>query len=61
MELAVPNCLIDNIFEKISPGKNGVVVRDSSVNLNFCATVPFINYTLKAILLNQQASGDVIK
>ena len=48
-------------FERSSPGQNGVLVRGSSVNSDFCATVSFIKNKLKDILLNQQASGDVVK
>ena len=53
--------LIGDIFERSSSCDNGVVVGGSSVNSDFCATVPFIKNKLKAILLNQQASGDVIE
>ena len=53
------NALIANIFEKSALGKDGIIIRGSVINSDFCATIPFIKNKLRIILLKQQALGDV--
>ena len=55
------NSLIGNIFERSLPSENGIIVRGSSRNSDFCATIPFIKNKLKVTLLNQQESGDTME
>ena len=38
-----------------------IVVRDSVLNSDLCAPVPFIKNKLRVLLLNHQASGDPLK
>ena len=52
------NALATKIFKKNIPGKDGIVIRGSVTNSDFCATVPFIKKKLRMILLKQQTLGD---
>ena len=52
------NELIDCILEKSLPNKKGIIVRDSSLNSDLYATIPFVKNKLKALLLDHQSSGD---
>ena len=52
------NNLIDDILEKSQPEDNGIIVRGSAKNSDFCATIPFVKNKLKLALLKTQASGD---
>ncbi len=52
------NRLIDNILEKSMPEENGLIVRGSVKNSDFCATLPFTKKKLKSALLKTQALGD---
>ena len=54
------NNLIENIFEKNEPSENGMIINGSTINSDFCATVPFIKNKLKTLLLSKQALGDEI-
>ena len=55
------NSLVSNVFEKGMPDENGLVVRGSVRNSDFCATIPFIKHKLKSVLLCRQNSGDPIE
>ena len=48
------NTLIDKIFLKSAPDNDGIIIRGSAINSDFCETIPFI------FLLKQQALGDEI-
>ena len=52
------NSLIDKILEKSATNKDGLVIRGSVINSDFCATIPFIKSRLRMIILQQQALGD---
>ena len=52
------NSLIDKVLEKAPLDKNGVVIRGSVNNSDFCATIPFVKRKLKSILLERQALGN---
>ena len=52
------NNLIDDILEKSEPEDNGIIVRGSAKNSDFCATIQFVKNKLKLALLKTQASGD---
>ena len=55
------NYLIEKILQHAPLNDNGVIVRGSVANSDFCATIPFIKKKLKSILLECQALGDVME
>ena len=52
------NNLINDILEKSQPEENGIIVRGSAKNSDFCATIPFVKKKLKQALSDIQALED---
>ena len=52
------NSLISKVLEKNQADEDGLVIRGSVRNSDFCATIPFIKQKLKGILLCRQKLGN---
>ena len=52
------NSLISKVLEKNKADKDGLVIRGSARNSDFCATIPYIKQKLKGILLCRQKLGN---